>query len=403
MKQTDERRKNCRILTEDEFVNNDTWTTQLNNNDIIIGPSGSGKTRGYVIPNILQMNGSMIVADTKGGIRRRVEKTLKENGYTVQEIDFTSGPSMTGYNPFDFSAYDEENECYRGRDLKTVATLLVPVEDGHAPFWDYAARQLFECLASYVLEFLPKKEQNLTSVLSLFSITGSNTYHSLFQELEELASESYSLLLYNMIKDTQRADKMYESIKGVLSEKIYMYAESETKKLFTAKDRVEFESLGKRKTALFLTISDTDRSMDRLINLFYSQAFHKLCESADKYEDGRLPIPVRFFLDDFAANVYIPYFDRITSVIRSREISASIILQSLSQLEDMYGAAGAKTILNNCDHCLYLGGADVVTAHYIGSKANKPASSILNMPLDEAWLFERGSAPRQVEKYQPSR
>ena len=158
--------------------------------------------------------------------------------------------------------------------------------------------------------------------------------------------------------------------------------------------------MGKHKTALFLTISDTDRSMDRLTNLFYTQALHELCNSADQdYKDHRLAVPVRVILDDFAANVYIPDFDKIISIIRSREVSVSIILQSLSQLESMYGGARAKTILNNCDHCLYLGGQDVDTAKYMSIKTNKSINSILNMQLNAAWMFERGTVPQQVEKY----
>lgn len=400
-----ERQKNTetnrRILAKGEYAGNDTFKTGLNNNDVIIGPSGAGKTRGYVIPNILQKNGSMVVADTKGTVKKQTERILKEDGYQILEIDFAGGKIETGYNPFDFIGYDRENDRYCGRDLKTVAAMLIPVKSRVDPYWEYAARQYFECLASYVLECLPRREQNLSSVVELFSLIGTGTLGRLFWELEELSPESYALSIYNMVKDIQRAERMHESIKGILSERLYAYREESVQKLFKAGRRVRFKDLGKKKTALFLNISDTDRSMDALVNLFYAQAFHELCDSADNdYEDGRLPVPVRFYLDDFAANVYIPDFDRITSVIRSREVSVSIILQSLSQLDGMYGEAGAKTILNNCDHCLYLGGQDVGTARYIGIKADRPASRILNMPLDEAWLFRRGSTPKKVEKYQ---
>ena len=151
--------------------------------------------------------------------------------------------------------------------------------------------------------------------------------------------------------------------------------------------------------ALFLTISDTDRSMDRLVNLFFTQAINVLCTTADHSPGHRLPTPVRFYLDDFAANFTIPDFDKLTSVIRSREISVSVILQSLSQLEAIYGTARAATILNNADHLLYLGGTDVGTAQTISVKANKPTNTILQMPLDKAWLFTRGENPQPVRKY----
>ena len=152
---------------------------------------------------------------------------------------------------------------------------------------------------------------------------------------------------------------------------------------------------------LFRAGGPARRSVDRLVNLFYTQALQELCNAADQdYPEHRLPVPVRFILDDFAANASIPDFDKMISVIRSREISVSIILQSLSQLNSMYGTDRANTILNNCDHCLYLGGQDVDTAKYISFKANKSVTNILEMPLGNAWLFERGQKPAQVEKYE---
>ena len=140
--------------------------------------------------------------------------------------------------------------------------------------------------------------------------------------------------------------------------------------------------------------------MDGIINLFYTQALQTLCEEADKHtKDGRLPVPVRIILDDFAANVEIPDFDKIISVIRSREIYVSVILQSVSQLNSMYGADRAMTIMNNCDNWLYLGGQDVTTSECIAVKANKLVDSILNMPLGEAYLFTRGEQAKMVRKF----
>ena len=171
-------------------------------------------------------------------------------------------------------------------------------------------------------------------------------------------------------------------------------------KMYKNENRIDFSSLGREKTAVFFSISDTDRSKDRIISLFYTQALQELCNSADfDYEDCRLPVPVRFILDDFATNTYIPDFDKIISVIRSREIYVSIVLQSITQLNSLYGPDNAKTIINNCDNCLYLGGQDIDTANYMSFKANKSITTILNMPLKEAYLFTRGREPRIVEKY----
>ena len=177
---------------------------------------------------------------------------------------------------------------------------------------------------------------------------------------------------------------------------LYDFAEIST--LYGKPTTLKLEELGQRKIALFVNVSDTDRTFDRLINVFYAQAFHELCKEADSRRNGRLKVPVRIFLDDFATNVYIPDFDKIISNIRSRDISVSVILQSISQLETLYSPEQAVTILNGCDHMLYLGGQDVETAGYISEKANVPMERILDMGLDDAYLFERGSAPRKVNK-----
>ena len=188
---------------------------------------------------------------------------------------------------------------------------------------------------------------------------------------------------------------------GILAEKLSPFSFSGVLALMNHPQKISLSRIGERKTAVFLHISDTDRSMDRLATLFYTQALHVLCRSADKRKNNRLKVPVRLILDDFAAGAdsCIPDFDKIISVIRSREISVSVILQSLSQLEASYGHNKAMTIVNNCDHLLYLGGQDVETARYIATKANKSVNTVLNMPLDDAWLFTRGEAPRQVQKY----
>lgn len=154
------------------------------------------------------------------------------------------------------------------------------------------------------------------------------------------------------------------------------------------------------KTALFLSVSDSDRSQDALINLFYTQALQYLMAAADRQPDSRLPIPVRFILDDFSTNTVIPDFDKIISVIRSREIYVSVIIQSLSQLEGLYGHARAQTIINGCDHCLYLGGTDTQTAEYFSRKFNCQISTVLNLPLDGLFIFERGREPGKARKYE---
>ena len=390
-----------RILAKDHLMSNNTWETGLNNNDIIVGTSGCGKTRGYVIPNILQCNESMIIADVKGYLRKMLARFLEEQGYEVLNINFIEFALSNGYNPLDYIRYDTKREKYNEQDIKTVASGIVVNENKVEPFWELSARMYLESIIAYVMECLPDEEHNLNSAVILFAEMGTGRFERLFIELSELNPSSFAVKQYNMYKNNVKAEKMHESIRGILAEKLSMLTFDGVSEVFNNPKKINFFDMGKRKTILFVTISDTDRSMDRLANLFYTQALHVLCNSADReYEDGRLDIPVRFILDDFATNIYLADFDKSISMIRSREIYVSLILQSLSQLESLYGHAKSMTILNNADNLLYLGGQDVETARYIGIKANKPTCSILNMPLSKAWLFTRGMLPRETLKFE---
>lgn len=382
-------RESYRILAQGHNISNNSWATGLNGNDIVCGPSGAGKTRGYVIPNILQCAGSMIVADTKGALLGELGGILTDNGYKVLNIDFSDCGAETGYNPLDYIRDGHE------QDIMAVSAALVPVECDE-PYWDLAAETLLQALIGYVLQCLPKKEHDLYTVTRLFL---SGKCDCLFKELETIDPESFAVTRYRLSRKSEAADKMIASVEVMLAERLTMCSFDGVRKLFRNPNRINFPRLGEEKTALFLNISDTDRSMDRLVNLFYTQALQSLCAAADRSPGHRLKIPVRFYLDDFAANVMIPDFDKIISVIRSREISVSVIIQSISQLEAMYGRARALTILNNADNFLYLGGTDVDTASYIAQRANKPVSAILGMPLDAALLFTRGQPPQMVKKY----
>lgn len=239
-------------------------------------------------------------------------------------------------------------------------------------------------------------DDDLYTVTRLFL---SGMCDSLFKELEAIDPESFAVTRYRLSRKNKAADKMIASVEGMLAERLTICSFAGARKLFQNPNRIHFPQLGEEKTALFLTISDMDRSIDRLINLLYVQAFQSLCNAADHSPGHRLKVPVRFYLDDFAVNFIIPDFDKITSVIRSRDICVSIVLQNISQLDAVFDRARASTILNNCDHFLYLGGTDVDTAHLVAQRANKPVSSILSMPLDAALLFTRGQVPQMVKKY----
>ena len=392
-----------RILADGVTASNDTWATGLASHDLIIGPTGGGKTRGYVLPNLLSTQESCIVADSKGTLRRQVGGILERRGFRVLELDFTDLMHSTwGYNPLRFIRYDEQRECWNEQDIITVAAALVPVEDRAQPFWEYAARNLLEALIGYTLECLPAEEHDLTSVARLFAEAETGILDEFMGELCTIAPESFAAMRWKGIQTCRRADKTYGSVLGILSQKISNFSFSGAQEMFINPNQVDFAAISHTPTAVFVRVSDNDFSLANLTSLFYTQALQMLMAEADKQSDNRLKVPVRLYLDDFA-NLLVPDMDKIISVIRSREISVSIVLQNITQLEGLYGRAKAMTIIDNCDHLLYLGGQSVETARFIGSKANKPVSTILNMPLDRAWLFERGALPREVKKYDLTR
>lgn len=391
-----------RILAHGRTVSNDTWQTGLNNNDLIIGPSGAGKTRGYVKPNILQCSESMVITDTKGALCSDVGTVLEQEGYKVVEINLADcALSPYGYNPLAYIRQDRDGH-YMEQDILTLAACMVPIENQDEPYWELSARIYLESAISYVLEALPEEERHLGSVVRLVGEMGRNgKYRPLMRELEVVDPASFALSRYRLFQSVaDNAERTAACIFSFLASKLAPFSFGDAVRIFNNPKRINIKELGRKKTAVFLTISDTDDAMYRLANIFYTQALHTLCNLADKSLGHRLKVPVRFYLDDFASNVVIPDFDRIISVIRSREISVSIIIQSLSQLESLYGQARAMTILNNCDNLLCLGaGRDISTARYISYQVNKPVSAILNTPLDSAWLLTRGSKAEQVAKF----
>ena len=388
------------ILTNDFSSSTDTWETGLNNNVLVFGPSGSGKTRHYVRPNVLTSHESMIISDTKGSLHKEIGPALEKRGFRVLNIDFTDLTKGAGYNPLAYIRYDEDKALYNEKDIFSLTYCLVPETNEKDPFWHFAARQYLFCIISYVMNMLPEQTHTLDCVTNFLPEMNNGSFRIMMNDLDTAHPGNTASLKYRSFESNGIAERMHASIIGVLSESLNSLLFNEAIALYHKPGMIDFASLGVRKTALFLTISDTDRSMDRLANAFMTQALQILCRSADKdHPDHMLPIPVRLYLDDFATNLYIPDFDKIISVIRSREISVSVILQNITQLDTLYGHPAARTIMNNCDSQLYLGGQDPETAEYISVRTNKPIESILAMPLEKAWLLRRGSRCDLSEKY----
>lgn len=383
-----------RILAEGIAVSNDTRETGLNNNTLIIGSSGSGKTRSFVIPNILAAEGSVVVTDTKGDLCDTCRKRLERRGYRVLCIDFSDcAQSQVGYDSLEYVRMIDDKPYEQ--DILSIAASLCPIES-QEPFWDYAARELMSSMIAYAVTCLPPEEANMVSVCKLFDLIPDGRYEKLLDQIKAEDPSAFCVRQYSSTRAAKDAEKMIGSIRGIVGAKLAQYRFDGVTHLSTMSNRIYFESLRREKTALFVNVSDTDRSLDRMVALFFEQLFRTLINSKERNSEPFYPVHV--IMDDFACGCPIGHFDNIISVIRSRGIYASAIVQSITQLETLYGARAA-TIMENCDTVLYLGGNDVGTARWIGERANKPAHSILTMPVEDALLLQRGKAARKVRRY----
>ncbi len=392
--------ENNRVLAAGVTVSNDTRVTGLNNNDMIIGSSGSGKTGGYVIPNIQNITGSMVITDTKGQLSARFGKELKAKGYKVYTIDFVEPSRSCGYDPLkEIRRYSDGS--YREQDVLTLANNIVPSLHSSDPFWDRAAAGYVAFLIAYCMEALPPAEQNMESVCRLHRAYSMPNGHLSFMMWAEQHPDSFAARKFVQMRASASADKMWSSISEFASCALEVFQFREARNIFCNPKSFEIRRLAEEKSVLFLNVSDTDRTFDHLVNIFFTQALQVLCSVADNSPEGRLKIPVRLIMDDFAASAKIPDFDKVISVIRSREISVSLILQSLTQLESMYSHSEAVTIINNCDHLLYLGSQDIQTAEFIGCRAYKTPDTILTTPRDKAILITNGEKARLVDKLLP--
>ncbi len=385
--------KNKLVLGEDLYYSLDCHETGLNNNVLIVGASGSGKTRGYVVPNLLEASGSYIVSDPKGNLYQMYGEYLKNQGYEVCKVDFTEPEKSAHYNFF--------NYIRKTQDINKMAHMLVATDKKAYkvdPFWESSAELLLEAFIAYVLEKNDKRKQNLSSVLELtdkmmmddFSDYSTPLMDQIIKNHGRKHPRSYAVKQYNRFRVA--SNNTLRSIVITLNSKIAHFDTPELQKMMEYDD-IDIGSTGKRKRAVFVVVSDNDRSMDALANLFFTQAMNELCYIADKQcQNQTLPVPTRFIMDDFATNCKIEDFPRMISSIRSRGISAMIMIQSEGQLAEGYGN-DKQTIIGNCDSYVYLGGNDIDTAEMVSRRCDIPLKKILNMPVGTNWVFRRGQNP----------
>ena len=336
--------------------------TARNKNVLVIGGSGSGKTRFFVKPNLMQCVSkdyptSFVITDPKGSLIGEVGQLLQRSGYRIKVLNTINFSKSMRYNPFRYIHSEKDI-------LKLVNTLIANTkgegEKSAEDFWVKAERLLYCALVGYIWYEAPAEEMNFTTLLELINASEAREddeeYQSpvdlLFADLEERSPDHFAVKQYKKYK--LAAGKTAKSILISCGARLAPFDIEELRELMSY-DELELDTLGDRKTALFLIMSDTDDTFNFVIAILQSQLFNLLCDKADNEYNGKLPIHVRFLLDEFANIGQIPRFDKLIATIRSREMSASIILQSQSQLKAIYKDA-AEIILDNADSTLFLGG-----------------------------------------------
>ena len=331
-------------------------TTNRNKNVLIVGGSGSGKTRGHVKPNLMQMFGSYIVTDPKGGVIYETGKLLKRGGYKIKVLNTINFKRSMHYNPFNY--IKSETDIMKVVDA-FVAGTTTGKQQGEQ-FWIDAEKLLYNALIGYIMKEGLEEEKNFSTMLDMINAMEiredddefKNAIDFMFEALEEEDPECYAVLQYKKFK--QAAGKTARSIMISVGARLARFDIPEVREIMSF-DEMELDKLGDRKTALFIIISDTSKTMNFMANIMYTQIFNLLCERADNVYGGELPVPVHCILDEFSNIGRIPDFEILISTIRSRRISASVILQSLAQLNNIYDKA-ADIISDNCDTFLFLGG-----------------------------------------------
>lgn len=360
------------LFTETERMTLDTRKTLRNNNVLVIGGSGSGKTRNYVKPNIMQLHSSYVITDPKGELLRDCGKLLAENGYKVKIFNLIHMDQSDKYNPFNYIVSEQDI-------LKLINNLITnttpsQTHKGEA-FWENAEKTLLQALFAYVhFEGLPE-ERNIGTVMELIRLAEvreeDETYVSaldiLFQELKEENPNHFACKQYDLFK--LAAGKTAKSILVSLGVRLSPFYIQSLANLLSD-DTLELDMLGSEKTALFIILPDSDKTFNFIAAMMYQQLFDILAHKADTVYNGRLPYHVRFMLDEFANIGQIPDFEKYISTMRSREMSANIILQNISQLKSLYEKTW-ETITGNCDTLLFLGGKEQSTLEYLSKMIGK--------------------------------
>ena len=350
-----------------------------NKNVLVIGGSGSGKTRFFVKPNLMQMHSSYVVTDPKGTIVLECGKMLENHGYEIKILNTINFKKSMKYNPFAYLKSEKDI-------LKMVQTIIANTkgegEKAGEDFWIKAEKLYYTALIGYIYYEAPREEKNFKTLLDMIDASEvreddesyMNPIDRLFEALEKKHPTHFAVKQYKKYK--LAAGKTAKSILISCGARLAPFDIEELRELMS-EDEMALDTIGDKKTALFVIISDTDDTFNFVVSIMYSQLFNLLCDKADDVYGGRLPVHVRFLLDEFANIGLIPKFEKLIATIRSREISASIILQSQSQLKAIY-KDHADTIIGNCDSTLFLGGKEKTTLKELSETLGKETIDLYN-------------------------
>ena len=349
-----------------------------NKNVLVVGGSGSGKTRFVLKPNLLQMHSSYVVTDPKGTVVNECGRALLKNRYRIKIFNTINFKKSMHYNPF---AY-----IHSEKDILKLVTTLIANTKGEGKsgdeFWTKAESLLYSALIGYIHYEAPVEEQNFATMLEMLNAMEvreddeefKNAVDLMFDELEKKSPDHFAVRMYRKYK--LAAGKTAKSILVSCGARLAPFDISELREI-TSYDELELDTLGDRKTALFLIMSDTDGTFNFLISMIYTQLFNLLCEKADDKYGGRLPVHVRCLIDECANIGQIPNLEKLIATIRSREISAMLVLQAKSQLKSIY-KDNADTIIGNCDSQIFLGGSEKTTLKDLTETLGKETIDMYN-------------------------
>ena len=384
----------------------DPEKTGINLNEIIVGATGCGKSMSIAYPRLANtFDSSIVVPITKRAIMDKFARTFKKRGYRVEVIDFAEPENSTiGYDPLDFMKSEEDAL----QIAKTIVESDVKVHTNADPFWNQSAESVIAGLILLLKENekYGGKKATFADVTEMFRniiIGGSGSkiktnLDVFFSELEKRESGSQAAFMWQTF--VSAPEKTGNTIYCCANNAMDKYMSRNIKNLVTNENRICFRELGKGKTILFIRTSPVNKVMNCFVNMMYSDMFRDMFEYAESNSNGRMDVPVHVICDDFACGTRILDFENYISIFRAAGISVSILVQSESQLNDIYGECGGKTILNNCDTYIYMGGMDYETCRSISLKTNKPIEKIVGLPKEQIIVFRRGEMPVMAKRYQ---